>query len=77
MIAKARARAEENDWANVTLIMRGGRSQHQRHADAAVFHFTHDLMQTPAALRTRCAASTGCASGRDRSQVGAGGGRRE
>ncbi|HEY1851707.1 MAG TPA: methyltransferase domain-containing protein [Candidatus Binataceae bacterium] len=51
MIAKARARAEENDWANVTLINAPAEEASiERHADAAVFHFTHDLMQTPAAL---------------------------
>jgi ubiquinone/menaquinone biosynthesis C-methylase UbiE len=51
MMAKARARAEENGWANVTLINAPAEEASiERHADAAVFHFTHDLMQTPAAL---------------------------
>jgi ubiquinone/menaquinone biosynthesis C-methylase UbiE len=51
MIAKARTRAQENGWANVTLINAPAEeAKIGRHADAAVFHFTHDLMQTPAAL---------------------------
>jgi ubiquinone/menaquinone biosynthesis C-methylase UbiE len=51
MIAKARARADENGWANVTLINAPAEeAKISLAADAAVFHFTHDLMQTPAAL---------------------------
>lgn len=51
MIAKARARAEENGWTNVTLINASAEdAQIPRSGDAAIFHFTHDLMQTPAAL---------------------------
>jgi ubiquinone/menaquinone biosynthesis C-methylase UbiE len=51
MIAKARARVRENGWNNVTFINAPAEEAHlDRHADAAVFHFTHDLMQTPAAL---------------------------
>jgi demethylmenaquinone methyltransferase/2-methoxy-6-polyprenyl-1,4-benzoquinol methylase len=51
MLAKARARAEENGWANVTLINAPAEeAKIPQQADAAVFHFTHDLMQTPAAL---------------------------
>jgi len=51
MIGKARARADENGWANVTLINAPAEEARiSPAADAAVFHFTHDLMQTPAAL---------------------------
>src|SRR5579863_5416209 len=51
MIAKARARADENGWANVTLINAPAEEARiSPPADAAIFHFTHDLMQTPAAL---------------------------
>ena len=51
MIAKARTRARENGWTNVTLINAPAEEAHlDRRTDAAVFHFTHDLMQTPAAL---------------------------
>ncbi len=51
MIAKARARARDNGWANVTLIHAPAEeAEIARRADAAVFHFTHDLLQTPAAL---------------------------
>jgi ubiquinone/menaquinone biosynthesis C-methylase UbiE len=51
MIAKARARAEQNGWANVMLVNAPAEEAHiPQPADAAVFHFTHDLMQTPAAL---------------------------
>ena len=51
MIAKARARAEQNGWTNVTFVNAPAEEAHIPHpADAAVFHFTHDLMQTPAAL---------------------------
>jgi ubiquinone/menaquinone biosynthesis C-methylase UbiE len=51
MIAKARARTRLNGWTNVTFINAPAEEAHlDRHADAAVFHFTHDLMQTPAAI---------------------------
>jgi ubiquinone/menaquinone biosynthesis C-methylase UbiE len=51
MIAKARARVHENGWTNVILINAPAEeAKIYRAADAAVFHFTHDLMQTPAAL---------------------------
>jgi ubiquinone/menaquinone biosynthesis C-methylase UbiE len=51
MIAKARARAEENGWTNVTLINAAAEdAQIPQTAAAVMFHFTHDLMQTPAAL---------------------------
>jgi ubiquinone/menaquinone biosynthesis C-methylase UbiE len=51
MIAKALARAEQNGWANVMLVNAPAEEAHiPQPADAAVFHFTHDLMQTPAAL---------------------------
>ena len=51
MIAKARERAEKSGWTNVTLINAPAEeAMISQAADAAVFHFTHDLMQTPAAL---------------------------
>jgi demethylmenaquinone methyltransferase/2-methoxy-6-polyprenyl-1,4-benzoquinol methylase len=51
MIAKARARADDRGWTNVTFVNAPAEEAHiPQLADAAVFHFTHDLMQTPAAL---------------------------
>jgi ubiquinone/menaquinone biosynthesis C-methylase UbiE len=51
MIAQARDRAGHHGWTNVTLINAPAEeAKIPRAADAAVFHFTHDLMQTPAAI---------------------------
>jgi ubiquinone/menaquinone biosynthesis C-methylase UbiE len=51
MRERARARVAENGWNNVTLI---GASVEDAAipiaADAALFHFTHDIMRTPRAL---------------------------
>jgi len=51
MLERARARVTENEWNNVTLI---GMSVEDAAipiaADAALFHFTHDIMRTPSAL---------------------------
>ena len=58
MIAKARARAAQNGWNNVTLINAPAEEAAiARAADAVVFHFNHDLMQTPAALEKVFAAT--------------------
>jgi len=51
MIERARARAAEHDWKNVTLITASAEDAAiPLHADAALFHFTHDIMRTPKAL---------------------------
>lgn len=51
MLGRARARAVENQWNNVKLI---GASVEDAEipiaADAALFHFTHDIMRTPGAV---------------------------
>jgi len=51
MIERARRRVERNKWANVALL----RSPVEQAAipviaDAALFHFTHDILRAPAAL---------------------------
>lgn len=51
MLELARARAAENAWSNVTLISASVEdAEILLPADAALFHFTHDIMRTPAAL---------------------------
>ena len=51
MLERARARAEENNWQNVTLISASvEEAAIPLAADAALFHFTHDIMRTPNAL---------------------------
>jgi len=51
MIDRARARAAENQWGNVTLINASVEDAAiPVAADAALFHFTHDIMRTPSAL---------------------------
>jgi ubiquinone/menaquinone biosynthesis C-methylase UbiE len=51
MIDRARARAAENRWNNVTLINASVEDAAiPVAADAALFHFTHDIMRTPSAL---------------------------
>jgi ubiquinone/menaquinone biosynthesis C-methylase UbiE len=51
MIEHARARAAENHWTNVTLINASVEDAAiPIAADAALFHFTHDIMRTPNAL---------------------------
>ncbi len=51
MLERARARAEENSWKNVELISASvEEAAIPIAADAALFHFTHDIMRTPKAL---------------------------
>ena len=53
MLEKARARVAEAGWANVQLIEAAIEDvKIPGKADAALFHFTHDVLRTPAALRT-------------------------
>ncbi len=55
MHERARARAAENGWKNVTLISASvEEAAIARVADAALFHFTHDIMRTPNALANVC-----------------------
>jgi ubiquinone/menaquinone biosynthesis C-methylase UbiE len=51
MLERAQERIRENDWQNVTLIH--APVEHARidlSADAALLHFTHDVMRTPGAI---------------------------
>ncbi len=51
MLERARARAAENGWKNVALISASvEEAAIPLVADAALFHFTHDIMRTPKAL---------------------------
>jgi ubiquinone/menaquinone biosynthesis C-methylase UbiE len=51
MMAQARARATESRWHNVHLICEPAAAAHVRgQADAALFHFTHDILREDAAL---------------------------
>ena len=51
MIAKARERTAANHWRNVTLICSPVESANiPRKADAALFHFTHDILRRPDAI---------------------------
>ena len=51
MIEHARARAERDHFENVTLITSPvEEAEIQVLADAALFHFTHDILRTPAAV---------------------------
>ncbi len=51
MLKRARARAAENGWKNVALISASvEEAAIPLVADAALFHFTHDIMRTPGAL---------------------------
>jgi ubiquinone/menaquinone biosynthesis C-methylase UbiE len=51
MIERARARAAEAGWHNVTLINSSvEEAAIPAAADAALFHFTHDIMRTPTAV---------------------------
>lgn len=51
MIAKAQARVRENHWRNVELICApAAKAQVQGLADAALFHFTHDVLRERAAI---------------------------
>jgi len=51
MLERAGARAAENNWQNITLISSSvEEAAIPLAADAALFHFTHDIMRTPNAL---------------------------
>jgi len=51
MLERARARATENNWTNIAFISASvEEAAIPRAADAALFHFTHDIMRTPAAV---------------------------
>ncbi|MBF6570655.1 MAG: methyltransferase domain-containing protein [Candidatus Binataceae bacterium] len=51
MIARAQARVARRQWANVTLINSPAEDAAiPAPADAVIFHFTHDLLQTERAL---------------------------
>ena len=51
MLDRARSRAADNHWNNVTLINSSVEDAAiPVAADAALFHFTHDIMRTPNAL---------------------------
>ena len=52
MLDKARARVAEQGWANVTLINSPiQQARITRKADAAIFHFTHDILRDEQAVR--------------------------
>lgn len=51
MLARARRRVARHGWRNVQLIGAPVESAHwSGRADAALFHFTHDLLQRPEAV---------------------------
>jgi ubiquinone/menaquinone biosynthesis C-methylase UbiE len=51
MLERARTRAAENNWTNIAFISASvEEAAIPRDADAALFHFTHDIMRTPAAV---------------------------
>ncbi len=51
MLERARARAAEGGWNNITFLNASVEDAAiPDQADAALFHFTHDIMRTPAAL---------------------------
>lgn len=52
MMALAQQRVLEHGWRNVTLIERcAEEAEIPRPADAALFHFTHDILRDPLALQ--------------------------
>ncbi|MDE1947951.1 MAG: class I SAM-dependent methyltransferase, partial [Burkholderiales bacterium] len=52
MLARARRRAAESGWGNLELICEPVESAClEGQADAALFHFTHDILQSEGALR--------------------------
>ena len=56
MMAKAKARVEENHWHGVDLICAPAASARvPDRADAALFHFTHDILREDASLANVCA----------------------
>ena len=58
MMARARERVVDSDWQNVTLIEASAEDAALAAgaADAALFHFTHDVLQSPTALANTFAA---------------------
>ena len=51
MIALARERVARHGWNNVALIEASVEAAHLKgHADAALFHFTHDILREPLAI---------------------------
>ncbi len=51
MMAQAQARTAENGWHNVDLVCApAATAQVPVQADAALFHFTHDILREPAAI---------------------------
>jgi hypothetical protein len=51
MLAKAEARVRENHWHNIDLVCApAGTAQVPVMADAALFHFTHDVLRESAAI---------------------------
>ena len=51
MIAQARARVSENGWSNIDLVCApAATAVVPAQADAALFHFTHDILREPAAI---------------------------
>ena len=51
MMARARRCVQQQGWRNVTLIEASAEvAQITRTADAALFHFTHDILRAPQAL---------------------------
>lgn len=51
MLAKARQCAQQHRWRNVTLIEASVEDAQITHtADAALFHFTHDILRAPPAI---------------------------
>lgn len=51
MMAKAQARVSEHHWDNVELVCAPAASARvEGQADAALFHFTHDILRDPQAI---------------------------
>lgn len=51
MLERARSRASQESWRNVTLVASAVEdAEIPLVADAALFHFTHDILRTPAAV---------------------------
>ena len=51
MLARARECVRQHHWRNVTLIQASAEDAAiERRADAALFHFTHDILRAPLAL---------------------------
>jgi arsenite methyltransferase len=58
MLALARERVERHRWRNVELVQASAEeaSFRRRSFDAVLFHYTHDVLQSPAALANIVAA---------------------